>query len=234
MTDSASAVSPARLDIRTIEGSGGIPVVFTHGWANERSVWDGVMDSLGGTHPSVAWSMRGHGESEVTPPGTYTREHALADFDAVLDQAVAAAGGPVALAGHSLGGYLSLAQALRRPNDVAALILVAAGPGFRKPEAREAWNDNVIAQAAKLGVPEGSEVISMHFDSWVMDEIATITQPTLVVLGERDKAFMASAGVFEKNLDVRSTVIVPDAGHSVHAKAPTAVAQAITDFLAGL
>ncbi len=106
------------------------------------------------------------------------------------------------------------------PDQVAGLILIAAGPGFRKDEAREQWNASVDASAAKLDLPEGSEVISKHVDSWVIDHLGDITAPALVIVGEHDKRFAASAAVFAK--DPRravASVVVPDAGHSVHRKA---------------
>ena len=112
--------------------------------------------------------------------------------------------------------------------------MVAAGPGFRKDEAREQWNASVDASAAKFEVPEGSEVISKHTDAWVIDNLEEIEAPTLVIVGEHDKRFAASAAVFEKYLDVRSSVVIPDAGHSVHKKHGQPVAKAIKDFLADL
>lgn len=219
---------PVSLEIA--EAGSGPSVVFTHGWVDDRSVWAGVIDDLATDHHCVSWDLRGHGASAVPPPGQYTRDHALAD----LDRVVARAEAPAVLAGHSLGGYLSLAHTLRHPEQVRALVLVAAGPGFRKPEAREQWNESVDQSAAKLSVPPGSEVISKHTDSWVIDELASITVPVCVILGEHDKRFAASAGLFEKVLDVRATVIVPDTGHNVHRKAPTPVAAAIRAFIAAL
>ena len=123
---------------------------------------------------------------------------------------------------------------MKNPDELHALVLVGAGPGFRKQDAMDQWNAAVDRTAAKKEIPEGAEVLSKHYDSWVLDEMATITAPTLVVIGEGDKQFMASAGVFEKRLDVRETVVVPDAGHSVHRQQPQAVADAIAGFLAGL
>jgi len=210
----------------------GPTIVFTHGWVDDRTVWDGVIaqltdPSLGPTAHCVSWDLRGHGESDAPSPGNYTREHALADMERV----VAATGAPCVLAGHSLGGYLSLAYALLHPDQVSGLILVAAGPGFRKDEAREQWNDSVDASAAKLDLAEGSEVISKHVDSWVIDHLGDIAAPTLVIVGEHDKRFAASAAVFAKTLDVRANVVVPDAGHSVHRKAAVPVAAAIREFL---
>ena len=115
-----------------------------------------------------------------------------------------------------------------------ALVLIAAGPGFRKEETRNQWNDSVRASAKKMDIPEGSEEAALHIDSWVIDSLGEITSPVLVIVGEKDKRFAASMAVFEKYLDVRSSVIVPEAGHSVHRKNPQAVAQAIQDFLSNI
>ena len=211
-------------------GDRGPSLVFTHGWADTADVWAPVVEDLSTDHRCTVWDLRGHGRSEIAPRGAFTREHALADLASVIDEADP----PAVLVGHSLGGYLSLAHALRHPTDVTGLVLVGAGPGFRNPEAMAAWNESVDRSAAELGVPPGQEEISKHHDSWVIDHLGDITAPTLVVVGERDKRFLASAQVFEKYLDVRSTVVVPDAGHMVHAKQPTAVAAAVRSFVAGL
>src|SRR3977135_992715 len=42
--------------------------------------------------------------------------------------------------GLSLGGYMSLAFYRAHPERVAALLCVATEPGFKKDDAREAWN----------------------------------------------------------------------------------------------
>jgi pimeloyl-ACP methyl ester carboxylesterase len=205
-------------------------IVFTHGWIDDRTAWDGVLADLADDAHSVSWDLRGHGESEVPPPGHYTRDDALADMQRIVE----AAGTPVILAGHSLGGYLSLAYALLHPDQVRGLVLVAAGPGFRNAEAREQWNENVDVSAAKLEVPAGSEFISKHVDSWVIDSLSEITAPAIVLVGEYDKRFQASAAVFEKNLDVRLNKVIEGAGHGVHKKKPAEIAAAIRSFLSEL
>ena len=205
----------------------GSTIVFTHGWTDNRNAWDGVITNLDDQARCIAWSIRGHGESFAPPPGQYTRDHTLSDLKAVTDMSER----KVILAGHSLGGYLSLAHCLLYPEDVEALILVGAGPGFRKKESINQWNSSVIESAKKLDLPEGSEATALHTDAWVIDGLSGIKVPTLVVVGEHDKRFRVSMSVFEKYLNVKSSVVVEDAGHSVHRKKPLEVANAIKDFL---
>ncbi|MDG1846214.1 MAG: alpha/beta hydrolase [Acidimicrobiales bacterium] len=205
----------------------GIPAIYTHGWADDRTAWDGVINSLENHARNISWSLRGHGKSDAPPPGNYTRDHTLDDLARIVD----ISDDPVVLIGHSLGGYLSLAYALQHPDRVRALVLIAAGPGFRKEETREQWNTSVQASAKKMDIPAGSEEAALHVDSWVIDSLEDITVPVLVIVGENDKRFAASMAVFEKYLDVKASVIVPGAGHSVHKKHFRPVATAIQDFL---
>ena len=211
-----------------VEDSGeGPAVIFTHGWADNRNAWDGVINYLGPKVRSVSWSIRGHGKSEAPPPGQYTRDHTLGDLKTIIPDTT----DKVVLAGHSLGGYLSLAYCLKYPEEVRGLILVAAGPGFRKKETREQWNLSVTEGAKKMDIPEGSEGAALHVDSWVIDSLSEIKVPTLVIVGEYDKRFAASMAVFEKYLNVKTSLVVEDAGHSVHSKKPEVVGEAIQQFL---
>ena len=214
--------------IDTHESGVGSTIVFTHGWTDNRNAWDGVIANLNDQARCVAWSIRGHGESFAPPPGQYTRDHTLSDLKAITDMSEE----KVILAGHSLGGYLSLAHCLLHPEDVEALILVGAGPGFRKKESIDQWNSSVTESAKKLDLPEGSEATALHTDAWVIDSLSEIKVPTLVVVGEHDKRFRVSMSVFEKYLNVKSSVVIEDAGHSVHRKKPLEVAVVIKNFLA--
>jgi len=199
-------------------------MLFVHGFLNEASVWTSVIDELQTSFRCLSVDLPGHGRSPGNGPDTYSRDLVLNDLRAVLE---AAAVDRAYVVGHSLGGYLALALAIESPSLVAGLGLVGAGPGFRNPDSRDKWNDSVRSLVADRKLPEGMEVISMHVDSMVMDRMHEINVPATVVVGERDKAFMASASVFEKHLDVVAKTVVPGAGHMVHAKAGAAVADAI-------
>lgn len=199
-------------------------MLFVHGFLNDAAVWSGVIDELEADFRCIAVDLPGHGRSPGNGAGTYDRSSTLDDLRRVLDETGV---GPAVLVGHSLGGYLSLALAIEDPDRVCGLGLVGAGPGFRSQTSMDKWNDSVRALVADRTLPDGMEVISMHFDFMVMERLAEIEVPTAVIVGERDKAFMASAAVFAKQLDVVDETVVPGAGHMVHAKAPAAVAEAL-------
>jgi len=201
------------------------PVLFfVHGFLNDAGVWTKVIDELETDFRCIAVDLPGHARSEGSGPGSYGRELVLGDIRAVMDSTGC---GPAVMVGHSLGGYLSLALAIEDPDRVTGLGLVGAGPGFRNPKSRAKWNEGVRSLVADRDLAEGMEVISMHVDSMVMDRMAEIQVPAAVIIGERDKGFMASAEVFDKNLNVVARTIVPGAGHMVHLKGAPAVAAAL-------
>ncbi len=220
---------PGGLSHLYVEARGEGPLlVLTHGGGDTADTWSGqseVFADRGWT--TVAWDLRGHGRSAAPAlEGYYSRETALCDLEAL------AAGERVVLVGHSLGGYLSMAFALRHPEQVRALILVAAGPGFRDPEARARWNANVAGAIARFGMPaEAAGILAQH-DSWVIDELGSITVPVLQLAGARDDRFLPSLDYVATRLGgPNRSVVVPEAGHHVHRKAAGAVNAEIAAFL---
>jgi poly(3-hydroxyalkanoate) synthetase len=84
-------------------------------------------------------------------PGEAERRFSLTDYIAGrLERALLAAGGPVVLAGYCMGGLLALAAAVRRPDLVSALALLATPWDFHAddPERAEA-----VARALPLLEP---------------------------------------------------------------------------------
>ena len=79
--------------------------------------------------------LPGHGATPEAMEGLTWRDWVHA-ADAALTSAVRAAGGPVALAGLSMGSLLSLLLASRRPADVTGVVLLAPVVRFRALDAR--------------------------------------------------------------------------------------------------
>jgi len=162
----------------------------------------------------VAMDMPGHGLSEVPVGGLNPetlREGLYGAFEALLAQHE-----KVVLFGNSLGGFVALRYALRRPERVHALILFSPGGAamtevevervrreFRLPDHRAAlaFVDRLFARPQRLrhlfawGVrqslsPPHIQQLVGHLDPQQLlseEELAGLEVPTLLLWGEHDR-----------------------------------------------
>jgi len=212
-----------------VETSGTGPVVvLSHGVGGDTGVWATLAPVLATAFRTVAWDEPGHGRSAPVAPESYGPRLAYDTLGAVVDEATGGDG--VILVGHSLGGYLSARYAIDHPDRVRALVLIATGPGFRSPDAREKWNDDVRRQAAKRGRPE--QLVGLHEDAHVMDHLAEIACPTLVIVGSEDAAFLGATDYIEKKVAGVERITVAGADHGVPLTHGAELGTVVLDFLA--
>lgn len=97
-------------------------IVFIHGVRSSSALWDPQLEAVRAEgYEAVAVDLPGHGARRDEP---FTLEGALA----VVDDAVASVGGgtgPVVVAGLSLGGYVTLEYAARRPARLVGAVASA-------------------------------------------------------------------------------------------------------------
>jgi pimeloyl-ACP methyl ester carboxylesterase len=203
--------------------------VLTHGLGDGAGTWDPVVKPLAARHAVTTWDLRGHGASpRPAPPAQYSQGLALGDLEAVVQRT----GAPVHLVGHSLGGYLSLCLALRRPDLVRSLTLIASGPGFRDAGARRRWNAYVDEAAARMGLPPSVARLAHQRDGAVMRELATLRPPLLQIVGERDRQFHAGVDHIARTVPGSRVVRAAGAGHHPQRSHPILVAQQIEQLVA--
>ncbi len=222
---------PTRL--HTVQRGDGPPIVFIHGMGTSAATWDRCTELLADRFTTIAVDLLGHGESPVPDdPAEYTRDRALADLDDVL----AGLGAPAVLVGHSLGGYLALAHAATCPGVARAVVVTNTGPGFRDPDKREGWNERSRRNAHRFGVPEQVTTLNLQEDSVVMDRLADITTPTLVLAGGADRPEYTGSGQYlERKMPDARLVVVDGGGHAMHEDThATEVATLIAGFVSGL
>jgi pimeloyl-ACP methyl ester carboxylesterase len=231
---------------------GNLPVLLSHGFAASSQMWRGNVGALAADRPVITWDLRGHGRSDSPgDPAAYSQEVSVADMAAVLD---ACGISRVVAAGLSLGGYLSLAFCLARPDRVAGLVLCDTGPGFRNDQARGQWNDRAVAQAGRLerdglaalgdspetraaghrsaaGLAHAARGILAQRDGNVIASLPSIAVPTLVLVGARDQPFLAAAGYLAAKIPGAEHAVIPDAGHASNVDQPDRFNQRLLAFL---
>jgi pimeloyl-ACP methyl ester carboxylesterase len=188
--------------------------VFLHGMGTSAATWNRCMELLEDRFTVVAPDLLGHGTSPVPDdPAEYTRDRTLVDIDDI----VADLGEPPVLVGHSLGGYLALAYAATRPDAARGIVVLNTGPGYRDDAKREEWNARSRRNAHRFGVPEQVTTMNLQEDSVVMDRLAEIPTPTLVLAGGDDRDEYTGAGQYlERKMPHARLVVVDGGGHSMH------------------
>jgi len=108
------------------DGGGGAPVLFSHGLLYSRRMWDAQVAALRGRFRCVAYDHRGQGESEA-PESGLDMDTLTVDAAALIESLGL---GPVHFVGLSMGGFVGMRLAARRPELVRSLALLdtAAGP----------------------------------------------------------------------------------------------------------
>jgi pimeloyl-ACP methyl ester carboxylesterase len=131
-------------------------VLAVHGITASQLAWSLVAARLTETPGTLvlAPDLRGRGRSADLPGPWGMAQHAE-DLAAVL--AELAPGSRCVIAGHSMGGFVAVELAARRPDLVAALVLVDGGVPLVLPEG---WT---LEAAAKAGLGPAAERLSMSF-----------------------------------------------------------------------
>ncbi len=235
-----------------VHGKGPV-ILLTHGYSATSHMWRGQIEPLTKAHTLVIWDMRGHGETDYPPdPDQYSEAMTVGDIEALLDAVDAKT---AIVGGLSLGGYMSLAFHLAHPERVRALLIFDTGPGFKKDDAREAWNRRALQTAqeyeaeglARLqrlskematathrsadGLARAARGMLTQSDARVINSLPAITVPALVVAGANDKPFLAATDYMAAKIPGAQKIIIPDAGHSVNLDQPELFNRAVVGFL---
>jgi pimeloyl-ACP methyl ester carboxylesterase len=240
------------------DGGQGSPVLLGHGYSATGRMWDGQRAALGDRYRIVSWDMRGHGQTESpSDPAQYSAALTVADMRALLhhcgiERAV--------VGGLSLGGYVSLAFYLAHPEMVRALVICDSGPGYRNAEARAAWNARAHERAAELeakgldalagrsremreamghhasaqGLAHAARGMLAQEGSAVIDGLATIEVPTLIIVGDQDQPFLAPCEYMAKKIPGARLEVIPGAGHSSNLDQPAIFNRVLLSFLQSL
>jgi pimeloyl-ACP methyl ester carboxylesterase len=230
----------------------GLPILFSHGFGASTGMWQGQVDALRDAYRLILWDMRGHGESDSPDDqALYSHQHTVEDMRALLDHLRI---DRAVIAGHSLGGFMSLAFHVHYPQRVQGLILQGCGPGYRNPEARAAWNARaeqrartlqdqglavlgggsevrVSTQRSAMGLARAARGILTQVDASAIDSLPHIAVPVLVIVGDRDTPFLNGSHYMAGKIPHVTKVVVAQAGHGVNVDQPAVVNRILRHFL---
>jgi pimeloyl-ACP methyl ester carboxylesterase len=234
----------------------GPALLLTHGYSSTSAMWRGQIKALSRHHRLVLWDMRGHGQSDYPDdPLAYSEALTIADMAALLD---AVGAEDAVVGGLSLGGYMSLAFYRAHPQRVRALLIIDTGPGFKKDEAREAWNKRAhetgdrfereglavlqslsrerasVSHRDATGLARAARGMLTQRDARVIESLPDINVPALVVVGADDTPFLAASDYMAAKIPGAKKVVIPAAGHAVNIDQPEAFIDAVLPFLDGL
>jgi len=196
-------------------GDAGVPLVVLHGGFGSAASMAPLVERLADTRQVVALELRGHGHSgDDDRPFSFG---GLGDDVAAVVTALLPHAGPVDLLGYSLGGGVALATAFGHPGMLRRLVVVsypfrATGwfPGVRagqaalsaamleqmRPSPAFTHYAAVAPEPARFAtlMDKTRDLVAADYD-WSA-EVAALSVPTLVVLGDCDAIAPAHAAEF--------------------------------------
>lgn len=244
-------------------GGDGPPVVFSHGFLMDHTMFAPQLEELTDTYRVITWDERGFGAT-VFDGRPFTYWDSARDLLGLLDvlgieRAV--------LAGMSQGGYLSLRAALLQPDRVRALVLIDTQAPPEAPEkiaeyrvmvdtwAEHGYLEELASTVAGLiiGEPALEQTWKQRWQGWdasqlraagaalldrddITDRLPELAMPVLCVHGTEDAAIPVSRAheICAAVGDCRGVVEVEGAKHAANLTHPEVVNPALRTFLEGL
>jgi pimeloyl-ACP methyl ester carboxylesterase len=150
-------------------------MVWLHGLTDSGAGWPGAERHWGPAYSILAVDQRGHGTSPRFTPEqleAHPGEVMVADVTGILEQLDE----PAVLVGHSLGGAVALAAAVRRPELVRVLVLEDPAPLWPDDPQRDPSRGQELLAGirASLDARDEDELLKVRRDAhpdWPEDEL---------------------------------------------------------------
>jgi len=240
--------------------SRGRKIVLIHGAGGNGHRWMRLLNSLSKSHSPIALDLPGHGRSSgvegLSSIPDYS-EFIVAFLDTIKIKSAV-------IAGWSMGGAIAMDLAIRFPERVDALVLVATAAKFNIPDDRVAdLRAITMGRKPPQYTTDGysPRTIKENFDiireGWMeqaktdprvrytdivactqvnlTEAIQKIDKPTLVVAGADDQGTtVKDAELIKNRIRGAQLQVISDAGHIIPCEKPAALTGAVESFLAGL
>ncbi len=234
-------------------GSGEV-VLFLHGWGDNLQTFNSLRNNLAKKYKTIALDLPGFGKTEAPKEVWGLSDYAkfLSSFLVKLD-----IGKVKVLIGHSNGGAVAIKSVADNILDAEKLVLLSSA-GIRDQQKGKRLFLKVIAKTGKVAtfwlplsskqklqkklygtvgsdmllVPNLKETFKKTASEDVQSSAREITQPTLLIYGDNDKATPPIYGRIYHELIANSELeIIGSADHFVHTIRPEIVLKLMQDFI---
>ena len=216
--------------------------VFIHGFGGQAEQWHYQLQTFSVENRVIALDLRGHGLSDKPGRG-YDMPQLVSDLETALT--LLRVKGKFVLVGHSFGGAIATEYALKNPDRVERLILMATAGEFKlQPMLKLAlslpgWLLKVIEPFTRKWLFAPLHVLkALYFQNMARwngwEQFSKLNVRTLVIRGHRDRVFESAR--FEKvtgSIPGAEEVDIGVSGHLVMLERREAVDRAIERFVSG-
>jgi pimeloyl-ACP methyl ester carboxylesterase len=244
---------------RTSATAPGAPtILLIHGFLDDASIWDGVVECLGAEVGAVRYDLPGFGarSGAVEEARGVTLESLAAEAGEIVE----AIDGPAIVVGQSLGTQVAELVAAQHPGRVRALVLLTPVPlgGTHLPDeilapfralggdrdaqrsVRAGLSPNLsegqLDRLTDIGAPVAADVVSHYADVWNTGLVnapspSAFAGPVLIIRGFADGFVTEELVKSVSRRFVEADVkVIEQGGHWVHFEYPGAVAAMVLDF----
>lgn len=220
----------------------GEPLMLLHPGGADARAYGPNIDALTARFTVYTPEQRGHGHT-ADVDGPLSFELMAGDTVAFMESVV---GGPAHVVGCSDGATVALTTALRRPDLVRRLVLIAGvfhqegwAPGVLDPPDEESME--FFANSYAEVSPDGrghypvvaGKMARMHAvePALTSEDLARVRSRTLVMIGDDDEVTLEHAAAMYRGIPDSELAVVPGTSHGLMVEKPALVNELMVDFL---
>ena len=177
----------------SVEGSGP-PLFLIHGIGAAKDAWRFIVPKLSKHFSVITYDLRGHGKSLVTHKN-FNLDELVEDLERVREKTKFS---KAHFAGHSLGGMIAPAYAIKFPHRVLSLCLLSTAAGRTKEDSEKVWN--VVHAMEKDGIEKTLITLTNRWftDDFIKNNSDLVQQRLKQVVNTDPKVFLNVFRIYAK------------------------------------
>ena len=177
----------------SVEGSGP-PLFLIHGIGAAKDAWRFIVPKLSKHFSVITYDLRGHGKSLVTHKN-FNLDELVEDLERVREKTKF---NKAHFAGHSLGGMIAPAYAIKFPHRVLSLCLLSTVAGRTKEDSEKVWN--VVHAMEKDGIEKTLITLTNRWftDDFIKNNSDLVQQRLKQVVNTDPKVFLNVFRIYAK------------------------------------